>query len=142
MNKNKADIIKAGAIILKDSKVLISQAKKHIDKDLWTFVGGKPEGNESMEDALEREVLEELGTEIKTKNLYAKSPIESAAGKPDLTIQITMFVVELDGEPSPSSEIHALHWLSRKEYESGKYNLGSVLQEIALPKLIEEGLVY
>lgn len=134
----KPDILKSGAIILRDKKLLITKPKT---KDFWIFVGGKPEKNETIEQALVREVREELNVNIIGQPvIYFKSPIEPAAGdENDKTVQIFAFMVEIDGEPKASSEIEKIHWLSRQEFEDGIYKLGSILQKFTIPKLIKDG---
>jgi ADP-ribose pyrophosphatase YjhB (NUDIX family) len=134
----KPDIIKSGAIIIRDKKLLITKPKT---KDFWIFVGGKPEGDETVEQALAREVREELGVNIIGKPvLYLKSPIELAAGNSDgKTVQIFAFIIAVDGEPSASAEIEKIHWLSREEFNHESFKLGSILQKHTIPKLITEG---
>ena len=131
------DILKSGAIILRDKKLLIT---KPASKDIWIFVGGKPEKNETIEQALVREVKEELAVDVVgTPSLYLESPIEPAAGKTTgETVQIFAFITEINGEPKASAEIEKIHWLSREEFEENKFNLGSVLRDHAIPKLIAD----
>jgi 8-oxo-dGTP diphosphatase len=52
------------AIIQKDNKVFATQRGYGDFKGAWEFPGGKIEGAESKEEALIREVKEELNTEI------------------------------------------------------------------------------
>lgn len=47
-------------IIEKDDKVLIAKRGKGTDEGFWEFPGGKVEENESKEDAILRELYEEL----------------------------------------------------------------------------------
>jgi len=133
----KPNILKSGAIILRDKKLLITKPKS---KDIWIFVGGKPEEGETIAQALIREVKEELNVNvIGTPSLYLKSPIELAAGNADnKTVQIFAFMTEINGEPKASAEIEKIHWLSREEFEENKFKLGSVLQNYAIPKLIAD----
>lgn len=49
------------AIILVDGKVLLGKRASGEGANKYDLVGGKPEGNESPEDAVVREVNEELG---------------------------------------------------------------------------------
>lgn len=52
----------AVGIILRDSNVLISKRDKDSHQGgFWEFPGGKKENNESIEEALSRELKEELG---------------------------------------------------------------------------------
>ena len=52
------------AIIRKDDKIFATQRGYGDFKDWWEFPGGKMEVGESPEEALRREILEELSTEI------------------------------------------------------------------------------
>lgn len=53
------------AIILDSGKVLCAQRSEKMDLPLkWEFPGGKIEENESAEECLQREILEELNIEI------------------------------------------------------------------------------
>jgi len=132
------DIIKAGALILRNKKLLIVKPYKH---DFWIFPGGKPEGEEALEEALIREIHEEIS--VKTIGIpvqYSESPIEKAAGDPkERTCQIFAYLVDIDGEPVASAEIEMIHWLSREEFEKDTFNLGSIMRDNTIPQLIREG---
>ena len=52
------------AIIRKDDKILATQRGYGEWKDWWEFPGGKMEAGETPEEALKREIREELSTEI------------------------------------------------------------------------------
>ena len=55
----------AAGLVFRDGKLLITQrpAGGHL-AGLWEFPGGKREANESFEDCLHRELMEELGIEV------------------------------------------------------------------------------
>ena len=59
------------AIIFHQGNVLISQRDDdaHLSR-CWEFPGGKREGNESFEDCIRREILEELNVEVEVRNLF------------------------------------------------------------------------
>ena len=57
------------AIIINDGKVFATQRGYGEFKDGWEFPGGKMESGESAEEALVREIREELATEIKVDRL-------------------------------------------------------------------------
>ena len=52
------------AIIINDGKLFATQRGYGAWKDWWEFPGGKVEAGETPEDALKREIREELDTEI------------------------------------------------------------------------------
>lgn len=61
------------AIIVKDKRILIAQRSKNMCHPyLYEFPGGKIEANESPEESIEREILEELSCRI---SIREKLPI-------------------------------------------------------------------
>lgn len=62
---NEITLVVACALVDEDSRVLI--AKRPVDKHmggLWEFPGGKVEENETPEEAIIRELAEELGIDV------------------------------------------------------------------------------
>ena len=59
-------MVVAAALVDVDGRVLLAQRPKGKPlEDLWEFPGGKIDANEQPEDALIRELREELGIEVK-----------------------------------------------------------------------------
>lgn len=52
------------AVIKKDGKILIARRKHAFMGYHWEFPGGKLEDNETLEECLKREIMEELGIDI------------------------------------------------------------------------------
>ena len=74
----------------------------------WEFPGGKPESHETLEDALVREIYEELGVQIKVLRQFDRT----ATGEIDLVC----FVAELTGEkPTQSTDHSELRWVPENE---------------------------
>lgn len=74
----------------------------------WEFPGGKPEEGETLENALIREIKEELNTEIKILRQFDRS----ATGE----IELVTFVCELAGEkPYFSTDHSELRWVAENE---------------------------
>lgn len=62
----------------------------------WEFVGGKVESGETLEEALIRECMEEIGVKIKVNDVFMELDHEY----PDITIHLTLFNAEIaDGIP-------------------------------------------
>lgn len=57
------------AVIIDNKKVFATQRGYGEYKDWWEFPGGKIEAGESPEEALKREILEELDTKIEVRSL-------------------------------------------------------------------------
>ena len=78
----------------------------------WEFPGGKPEANESLEDALTREIREELGVEIAVIRQFDRSTTKVG----EVEIDLVCFVCELVDEiPTSSTDHSELRWVPEEE---------------------------
>jgi 8-oxo-dGTP diphosphatase len=68
--ENRNFIAVSAGLVFRDGLLLITQRRPqdHLG-GLWEFPGGKRHENESDEDCLKRELMEELGIEVEIKNL-------------------------------------------------------------------------
>jgi 8-oxo-dGTP diphosphatase len=74
----------------------------------WEFPGGKTEANENLEDALRREILEELGVEVNVLREFHRNNHED--------IELISFVCELVSEkPIASTDHSELRWVAEKD---------------------------
>ncbi|MBP3323603.1 MAG: (deoxy)nucleoside triphosphate pyrophosphohydrolase [Clostridia bacterium] len=108
----------AAALIWDKGKFMICQRPAHkTNALLWEFVGGKAEKGESIEDALKRECMEELGVKVKVNDIF----YEVDHTYPDITIHLTLFNAEIiEGEPKMLE--HAdIKWISPKETDNYKF---------------------
>jgi 8-oxo-dGTP diphosphatase len=102
------------AAVLRDAagRVLIAQRPpgKHM-AGYWEFPGGKIGAGESAEQALRRELAEELGVALQRCHPLLQLRHDYA----DRVVQLDVFVVdEYDGEPS-GLEAQALRWVATAE---------------------------
>jgi 8-oxo-dGTP diphosphatase len=96
------------AVIERDGKLLITRrrAGTHLS-GLWEFPGGKREPGETPEQALTREIGEELGA-----RLSVGEPIETVQWQyPDKRVRLAFFRCAIDGEPRPL-EGQEMSWVS------------------------------
>jgi mutator protein MutT len=104
-------------LIWRDGKVLITKRPEgsHL-AGFWEFPGGKQEAGESLEQCLEREVMEELGVTVKAAELL----LEVDHDYPMMSISLHLFrCSRLVGEPRPlgSAEVR---WVNPQDLDQYK----------------------
>src|SRR3989344_6694909 len=82
---------RASGIVIKDNKILLIRRIRE-DREYWVFPGGNVEENEVPEEALDREMAEELCIDIKDKKLLFK--VENAGRK-----EYHFLISKYEGEP-------------------------------------------
>ena len=105
------------AIIRKDDKIFTTQRGYGEWKDWWEFPGGKMEAGETPEEALKREIREELSTEISVDEfLYT---VEYDYPKFHLTMHC--YLCSLMTDSLHLNEHEAAKWLTKDELNSVKW---------------------
>lgn len=111
----KKDIHVVGAVIVKDGKILCAQ--RGPDKSLpykWEFPGGKIEKGELPEDALRREIEEEMKCKIEVENKVEYTRYEYDFG----IVHLTTFICYLvEGTPKLTEHVN-IKWLDPQELPS------------------------
>lgn len=105
-----ADQLVVGAAIIRHGRVLVARRTRPPETaGGWELPGGKVEPGEDPDDALVREVREELGCEVRvTGSLSGESPIRNG-----LVLRVRTAVL-VEGEPVPH-EHDAVRWLGPDE---------------------------
>lgn len=114
MRKVMKQIEVVAAIIHDDSRIFATQRGYGDWKDYWEFPGGKMEGEETPEDALKREIWEELETKIVIEQLI--TTVEYDYPKFHLTMHC--FWCHVDSGSLTLKEHEAARWLQRDELDS------------------------
>lgn len=106
----------AAGLVFRGGKLLITQRRPqdHLG-GLWEFPGGKREAQETFEECLRRELIEELGMEVIVREL-----LESIThAYPEKTVLLNFYRCSWERhEPQPLG-CHALAWVEREKL--GRY---------------------
>ena len=104
------------ALIVRGERILI--AKRRSLPFGWEFPGGKVEANESLEEALVREIKEELSVTIRVGDHIGQSTVLVAQ---DRQVVMDLFVCELIvGEPN-NQEHEELRWIVPQELRNWEW---------------------
>jgi len=117
-----------GAVIIKDSKILLLKRKKDdFMGGIYELSGGKIEDNEEIDSSLKREIKEETGLEIKKiKQYLGFFHYKSKSGKK--TRQFN-FLIETDlGDIKLSDEHEDFAWASKTELSN--FNITDSVKEV------------
>lgn len=114
------NVKKAVAVVIEDNKgnILLTQ-RGRISRDefgKWENCGGAVEKNETKEDAIKREVKEEIGTELKIKSILYEDKFTTDSGA---NWQVTIFSGEIIGKPSAQNtdENSDVKWFKKEKLD-------------------------
>lgn len=128
-------IDKLAFIEVNDRKLLVTLSR---GKDTWYIPGGKREGSELDEEALMREVKEELSVDIIPESIELYGAFEAPAhGKTDgTTVKMTCYMARYNGELMPSSEIEKMDFFTWDQKK-----LCSAVDNLIFDDLYDKGLI-
>ncbi len=125
---------KSGLIVIKDGHLLVD---RKMNSDFYLLPGGRIEERETPEEALYREINEELSTTIVAGSLVYFDTFEDvAANEPDSIIQIQAYFGQLDSQPISASEIVEIYWFGT---ESDLMLLSPIIRNKVWPALSAAG---
>ena len=102
------------AIIRDKDKIFATQRGYGEFKDGWEFPGGKIEEGETPQDALKREIMEELDTEIKAGELIDTIEYDY----PTFHLSMDCFWAEVITGHLVLKEAEAAKWLTKEQLDS------------------------
>lgn len=102
------------AIIVRNNKIFATQRGYGDFKGGWEFPGGKIEGNETPEDALKREILEELNVHISVDRYIYTVEYDY----PKFHLSMKCYICRLMEENIQLKEHSAAKWLSIEELDT------------------------
>lgn len=102
------------AVIMKEGRVFATQRGYGEFKDGWEFPGGKVEAGESPEEALRREIREELEVEVNVGDLIDTIEYDY----PAFHLSMKCYVCTIAGGSPHLLEHEAARWLSADQLDS------------------------
>ena len=130
MDGQRKSIEVVAAIIRRGDKIFATQRGYGDWKDWWEFPGGKMEPGETPEQALLREIREELDTEIRIDTFLYTVDWDY----PQFHLTMHCYICSLLGDSLHLNEHEAARWLSREEIHSVRW---LPADEILLPLIAE-----
>ena len=121
--------VAVGAVVFKDGCVLLVRRGQPPAENLWAIPGGNVEIGETLQEAAEREILEETGVQIRaSKPIYTFDVIDrDMAGKVRFHYVIVDLAAEyVLGEPSPGDDALEARWVSAGEIHNLKVSPATV----------------
>lgn len=109
----KPTIQVVGAAIVNNGKVLCAQRGYGDLEGKWEFPGGKIEGDETPQEALQREIKEELGVDVIVKEKIDNTFYEYEKSN----VALSVYKCELVAGVPESKEHKALEWKSIKDMD-------------------------
>ena len=97
-------------IIIEDGKVFATQRGYGEFKDGWEFPGGKIEQGETPEEAVVREIMEELDTEVEVKELFDTVEYDY----PKFHLSMDFFICKIKKGDLVLKEHEAAKWLAKE----------------------------
>lgn len=110
-----ADVVirTAGLAYVRDRRMIQTRP---VGKAAFYMAGGKIDPGETPEQALRREIREELGTEVTGVALLGVFRCQAWGQPIGTTVEITCFLAEVIGDPEPTGEIAEIGYFTRDEY--------------------------
>jgi 8-oxo-dGTP diphosphatase len=130
---------RVSAIIIRDKKLLLLRGKSGFYKDFYFTPGGGIEEGESDEEALKRELNEELQIvpmEIEENMKYVAKAWNGGGQRVNCYL-----VKSYKGDLKISGEIGDIYWYSREDFEQNKLPISPSMAEFLIPKLVAGGLL-
>ena len=107
----------AAAVILRDGQVFATQRGYGAYKDYWEFPGGKIEPGETAEEALAREIREELDTEIAVEAPFDRVEYDY----PEFHLSMQCFLCRVIRGSLVLKEHEAAAWLDRDRLDDVRW---------------------
>ena len=102
---------------MRDGKALVTVRAREPEKGRVDVPGGFVEVGEHPARGLEREVLEELGVEIKVEGNPVLLATHTYGPEGNWVLAISFLARIVDGEPTPADDVAEIRWVSAEEID-------------------------
>lgn len=124
----------AAAVIVHEGKIFAAQRGYGEFRDGWEFPGGKIEPGETPQHALEREILEEFDTEIRTGKLVTRVEYDY----PKFHLSMDCFLATIVSGNLLPREHEASKWLTPEDLDCVGWLPADRIAEKELKKKLEQ----
>lgn len=131
-------IVKAALLLFRDNNGAreLMFVQPH-GKPYYVFPGGKQEDNETIEQALVREIQEELSAGIENTKGLGVVTGQTPDGR---DLEMHLFTADLLNEPKATSEIAKIYWLDRASALEQKSLMTPMTLDHVMPFLNKNGI--
>lgn len=134
---------KIGLLVLsEDGKAFLvcEPGDAYTEKSVTQYLmpGGQLEEKTDV-DCLQREIQEELSCGIDVDSLVQLGEYMDVAATPGRDVMIRLYQGKLIGDPKPSSEIGALHWIGAEDVTSQR--VSPIIRNKIIPDLLKKGIL-
>ncbi|MBV1953464.1 NUDIX domain-containing protein [Streptomyces albidoflavus] len=124
----------SAAVLVRDGRLLV--VSKQAAPGLFYLPGGKPDPGETPEQALHRELHEELGITLRHHRFLAE--ISATAALEGVPMRMRVYEGETPDTPRPAAELAALRWTDGRD---PGLTLAPAVSGQVVPLLRERGLL-
>jgi len=134
---------KIGLLVLNEDQtrfLVCEPGEKYTVKTVTQYLmpGGKLEEKSDTE-CLEAETKEELGCKVDVSSLALIAEYTDVAATPGKDVMIRLYSGKLIGQPVPSTEIGALHWIGKEDINNER--VSPIIRNKIIPDLIRRGIL-
>ena len=127
---------KIGAVIIRNKKLLMCRKE---GEPHFILPGGRPEGNETPEQALARELKEELGVKLVSSKFHKTYEAVHFRDK-DTIVRMDVYFADFEGKPKAHGEIAEFKWVD-SNYKKRGIRIASINEDYTIPELKRKRLI-
>jgi len=136
MEDNSKPIIRIAGIVIENDKILLVKGRGY---DYFWTPGGKLKDGESHEEALKREIKEEIGADMIEAKFY-KEYDGFSFFKPEQKLNQMVYIAKIKGDIKPDMEIEDFIWFSKEDFANKKYPILPTHEGKIFVDLIKENI--